>query len=1102
MNKLKRLIFASILAFTVAPALFLGISLFKGLGEVNTSSTTAKEEIHHTKSLHLGVIEDDIQIKSETTGWVSFSNAYAHYSGGIFSFDDNETDAIAQYDQDLSTLTIYNTGSNPIIDSIKASGELDLKIVFERNYDEDHLISFELDCDSVELTSYSSKYITVSYLLANDLIISGDLEFNVTFFKDDGDARKYFNQSIEPPHNAIIDAKSFNLIDNASFDGTTLYNLSAVSELLTPGYFSLFSLGKMTINTEGYFKAGIASSRDSYPTDYANTLNITEMPHLIKCGQDFIVTGKNDKVTNLNQFNNEFLKSSKHSTYYVNFRHFCHSPNSGLYQAKFVPAFHSTDIKDEQIILWNENIRKNYSNYHPIGLTYENGVVTLAEGCTYSAPIEVESINNRKVDITIKFEKGYYGQKDYYLSVLNTYGNITLTTTGDEEAHVFVACVGCTGSLIIKGNLNVSLMGMPTYNHEFPLQLGSCGMYGYYRGFITGEERIVVEGNASLNTANASMEFNNGEMRLIYANRLIVTTNNKVDLGSYAQAIAPKKISALYLEPSSTRHNEIDDYRLIRNQNNIEGAEFNIYRYKGNYNTYSGTSSNLGKLANDTGTSYIIPEDESKSVEVATFTSNSTIANLSNHTVSFVSNEGSGSMDTVTGLTAHTFYELPECGFTAPSYKVFKGWSFTGKDPSIIKQPGELIDIQNDDFEIYPVWEDTPIPALTGSVTINGTLKYGETLTSTVTDSNNSGTLSYQWRRNGLAIEEATNSTYVVTEEDIGYSLSVYVTSDIELGSITGTTLDIIEKAEAHAPIGISATACATASNNDGTISGVSSIMEYKLSSGSDWTPGTGETINNLVPGTYYVRYKETSTHNASENATVIVNAYNTPIKYSVTVNGGTADLVSIEEGTLVTITANAPEVGKVFTGWSSTDGITFEDVNAITTTFVMPNKNVTVTASYGGESIPTVLESISLSGTYKNSFEVGDMFSYEGLVVTAHYNNKADTVIHNGYSVSTPDISIAGTKTVTISYTEEEVTKTATYQITVNEKGASIDPGSETPVDPEPVAPGNNGLPAGAIAGIVIGSVLVLGIGGFALVWFVIKKKTWADFIAIFKKK
>ena len=48
-------------------------------------------------------------------------------------------------------------------------------------------------------------------------------------------------------------------------------------------------------------------------------------------------------------------------------------------------------------------------------------------------------------------------------------------------------------------------------------------------------------------------------------------------------------------------------------------------------------------------------------------------------------------------------------------------------------------------------------------------------------------------------------------------------------------------------------------------------------------------------------------------------------------------------------------------------------------------------------------------------------------------------------------------------------------------------------------------GLSGGAIAGIVIGSVAgaaALGCGGFAIFWFVIKKKKFADLIALFKKK
>ncbi|MBR3686491.1 MAG: hypothetical protein IKL66_03280 [Clostridia bacterium] len=46
-----------------------------------------------------------------------------------------------------------------------------------------------------------------------------------------------------------------------------------------------------------------------------------------------------------------------------------------------------------------------------------------------------------------------------------------------------------------------------------------------------------------------------------------------------------------------------------------------------------------------------------------------------------------------------------------------------------------------------------------------------------------------------------------------------------------------------------------------------------------------------------------------------------------------------------------------------------------------------------------------------------------------------------------------------------------------------------------------DGGLSGGAIAGIVIGSAAAVGLGGFALFWFVIKKKKWSDLIAVFKK-
>ena len=53
---------------------------------------------------------------------------------------------------------------------------------------------------------------------------------------------------------------------------------------------------------------------------------------------------------------------------------------------------------------------------------------------------------------------------------------------------------------------------------------------------------------------------------------------------------------------------------------------------------------------------------------------------------------------------------------------------------------------------------------------------------------------------------------------------------------------------------------------------------------------------------------------------------------------------------------------------------------------------------------------------------------------------------------------------------------------------------------DGEVIEPEKDGLSGGAIAGIVIGSVAVAGIGGFAIFWFAVKKKSFADLTAAIK--
>lgn len=81
----------------------------------------------------------------------------------------------------------------------------------------------------------------------------------------------------------------------------------------------------------------------------------------------------------------------------------------------------------------------------------------------------------------------------------------------------------------------------------------------------------------------------------------------------------------------------------------------------------------------------------------------------------------------------------------------------------------------------------------------------------------------------------------------------------------------------------------------------------------------------------------------------------------------------------------------------------------------------------------PKVLSSIALSGTYPTTFHVGDTFSHEGMTVTATYEGGKTADVTAEASFSGYDMANAGTQTVTVSYTEGEVTKTATYGITVN---------------------------------------------------------------------
>ena len=109
------------------------------------------------------------------------------------------------------------------------------------------------------------------------------------------------------------------------------------------------------------------------------------------------------------------------------------------------------------------------------------------------------------------------------------------------------------------------------------------------------------------------------------------------------------------------------------------------------------------------------------------------------------------------------------------------------------------------------------------------------------------------------------------------------------------------------------------------------------------------------------------------------------------------------------------------------------------------------VTVKYKDEVAPVTLVSISISGQ-QTEFNVGDTFTLgSNAKVTAKYTDGSEKDVTAKATHTNPDMTTAGTKEVTVSYTEGEVTKDAKYNITV--KGGSSTTHAGTLEDPYTVA-------------------------------------------------
>ena len=144
-------------------------------------------------------------------------------------------------------------------------------------------------------------------------------------------------------------------------------------------------------------------------------------------------------------------------------------------------------------------------------------------------------------------------------------------------------------------------------------------------------------------------------------------------------------------------------------------------------------------------------------------------------------------------------------------------------------------------------------------------------------------------------------------------------------------------------------------------------------------------------------------------------------------VSADVADGATVLSGTTITL-SNTPATDYKLSAYDvyKTDDATVK-VTVTDGKFVMPEYDVTISATFEAAKTLTSIEITTAAN--QTTFWQGETFNYTGLEVTAHFDGAADEVVTPTVTGST---ATAGTQTVTVSYKEGEVTKDATYTITV----------------------------------------------------------------------
>ncbi len=292
------------------------------------------------------------------------------------------------------------------------------------------------------------------------------------------------------------------------------------------------------------------------------------------------------------------------------------------------------------------------------------------------------------------------------------------------------------------------------------------------------------------------------------------------------------------------------------------------------------------------------------------------------------------------------------------------------------------------DFTITPKTVSSPTITLSPeSFTYDGTAKQP---TVTVKD----GTITIPASEYNIEYSNNTNAgtaTVTITDKTGGnYRVSGEKTFTIERGSQS-------------APV-VSSTNETIDGKADGTITGVTTAMEYKSAAANAYTSVSGTTIANLPAGTYNVRYKENANYNASPAADVVINT-GSKLTVQFDADGGSPAPASQQLSYSQTVTkpeTDPEKTGYTFLYWSAdgeaeynfsaplTANITLKAVyqlNTYTITFIDNGNEYESQLEYG-EALAEYIPRISWTGhTFMGwSPEVPETVPAEDMTFTAQW--------------------------------------------------------------------------------------------------------------------